>query len=327
MPIRINLDVMLAKRKMRLGELSEQVGVSATNLSILKTGKAKAVRFTTLEAICEALNCQPGDILSTCPTLPRKSAGELQKALTMGRISQNATMARLRRKRPQRKQTDERKRKSPSCTDLEASDDKHVRRRAHLGKLDGSRVLAFALCTPPFEKAANAVLMIGPLVIAPAGYSLALMLASAAVTLIIGACAARRRSARTTPCARDKTESATARRKTHREPTDPAVHRDEFDRAVHRKAHDKPRCVRAQRRTQPYRPLDRQRTRRLRHRRDTCDVGAFLPYQQVYTADPPSYAGIGCGGGAKRAFKRVRNGLLRAARNRIWSRDRPLRRR
>lgn len=67
MPIRINLGVMLAKRKMRLGELSERVGVSATNLSILKTGKAKAVRFTTLEAICAALDCQPGDILEYVP--------------------------------------------------------------------------------------------------------------------------------------------------------------------------------------------------------------------------------------------------------------------
>ncbi len=67
MPIRINLDVMLAKRKMRLGELSERVGVSATNLSILKTGKAKAVRFSTLEAICAALDCQPGDILEYVP--------------------------------------------------------------------------------------------------------------------------------------------------------------------------------------------------------------------------------------------------------------------
>ena len=67
MPIRINLDVMLAKRKMRLGELSERVGVSAPNLSILKTGKAKAVRFSTLEAICAALDCQPGDILEYVP--------------------------------------------------------------------------------------------------------------------------------------------------------------------------------------------------------------------------------------------------------------------
>jgi len=63
MPIIVNLDVMMAKRKTSLNELSEKVGVTTANLSILKTGKAKAVRFTTLEAICEALDCQPGDIL------------------------------------------------------------------------------------------------------------------------------------------------------------------------------------------------------------------------------------------------------------------------
>jgi putative transcriptional regulator len=63
MSIVINLDIMLAKRKMSLTELSEKVGVTMANLSILKNGKAKAVRFTTLEAICEALNCQPGDII------------------------------------------------------------------------------------------------------------------------------------------------------------------------------------------------------------------------------------------------------------------------
>jgi putative transcriptional regulator len=63
MSILINLDVMLAKRKMSLTELSEKVGVTIANLSILKKGKAKAVRFSTLEAICEALDCQPGDIL------------------------------------------------------------------------------------------------------------------------------------------------------------------------------------------------------------------------------------------------------------------------
>ena len=61
--IRINLDVMLAKRKMGLTELSERVGVTMANLSVLKTGKAKAVRFTTLDALCRALDCQPGDIL------------------------------------------------------------------------------------------------------------------------------------------------------------------------------------------------------------------------------------------------------------------------
>ena len=59
----VNLDVMMAKRKMSLGELAEKVGLTLANLSILKTGKAKAVRFSTLEAICRVLNCQPGDIL------------------------------------------------------------------------------------------------------------------------------------------------------------------------------------------------------------------------------------------------------------------------
>ena len=63
MPIIVILDVMLAKRKMSSGELAERVGITQANLSILKTGKAKAVRFSTLESICEALNCQPGDIL------------------------------------------------------------------------------------------------------------------------------------------------------------------------------------------------------------------------------------------------------------------------
>jgi len=59
----VNLDVMLAKRKMSLTELSERVGLTMANLSVLKTGKAKAVRFTTLDALCRALGCQPGDIL------------------------------------------------------------------------------------------------------------------------------------------------------------------------------------------------------------------------------------------------------------------------
>lgn len=63
MPIIVNLDVMMAKRKMSLNELSEKVGLTLSNLSILKTGKAKAIRFSTLEAICEVLNCQPADIL------------------------------------------------------------------------------------------------------------------------------------------------------------------------------------------------------------------------------------------------------------------------
>ena len=63
MPIIVNLDVMMAKRKMSLNELSARVGITISNLSILKTGKAKAIRIETLEAICKALDCQPGDIL------------------------------------------------------------------------------------------------------------------------------------------------------------------------------------------------------------------------------------------------------------------------
>ncbi len=63
MAIIVNIDIMLAKRKMTSGELAELIGISATNLSILKTGKAKAIRFSTLEALCKALCCQPGDIL------------------------------------------------------------------------------------------------------------------------------------------------------------------------------------------------------------------------------------------------------------------------
>ena len=63
MAIRVDLDVMLARRKMSLNELSQQVGITPANLSILKTGKAKSVRFSTLDAICKTLRCQPGDIL------------------------------------------------------------------------------------------------------------------------------------------------------------------------------------------------------------------------------------------------------------------------
>jgi len=63
MSIIVNIDVMMAKRKMSSQELAEQIGITQANLSILKTGKAKAIRFSTLEAICKALNCQPGDIL------------------------------------------------------------------------------------------------------------------------------------------------------------------------------------------------------------------------------------------------------------------------
>jgi len=63
MTIIVNLDVMLAKRKMKLQDLAEHIGITVQNLSILKTGKAKAIRFSTLESICQCLNCQPGDLL------------------------------------------------------------------------------------------------------------------------------------------------------------------------------------------------------------------------------------------------------------------------
>lgn len=67
MPITVNLDIMLAKRKMKSNELADIVGITTANLSILKTGKAKAIRFSTLAAICNALDCQPADILEYVP--------------------------------------------------------------------------------------------------------------------------------------------------------------------------------------------------------------------------------------------------------------------
>ena len=67
MAIIINIDVMMAKRKMSLGELSERVDITPANLSILKNGKARAIRFSTLEAVCRELNCQPGDIIEYRP--------------------------------------------------------------------------------------------------------------------------------------------------------------------------------------------------------------------------------------------------------------------
>jgi putative transcriptional regulator len=76
MPIVVNLDVMLARRKMSLTELSEKLGITMANLSILKSGKARAVRFSTLEAICAVLDCQPGDILEY---LPEKEYRKLMK--------------------------------------------------------------------------------------------------------------------------------------------------------------------------------------------------------------------------------------------------------
>lgn len=70
MPIRINLDVMLARRKMKSNDLAEAIGITPQNLSILKTGKAKAIRLSTLEAICRCLDCQPGDILEYYEEVP-----------------------------------------------------------------------------------------------------------------------------------------------------------------------------------------------------------------------------------------------------------------
>lgn len=67
MSIIVNLDVMMARRKISLGELSDKMGITPSNLSILKTGKAKAIRFSTLQSICEILDCQPGDILEYKP--------------------------------------------------------------------------------------------------------------------------------------------------------------------------------------------------------------------------------------------------------------------
>ncbi|CDC75813.1 MAG: helix-turn-helix transcriptional regulator [Firmicutes bacterium] len=72
MPITVNLDVMMAKRKVSLGELSERIGITPANLSILKTGKARAIRFSTLDAICRELDCQPQDILEYVPPKEEK---------------------------------------------------------------------------------------------------------------------------------------------------------------------------------------------------------------------------------------------------------------
>ena len=73
MPIIVNLDVVLAQRKMRLNDLADAVGITPQNLSILKTGKARAVRFSTLEAICKTLDCQPGEILEYRPETTKRN--------------------------------------------------------------------------------------------------------------------------------------------------------------------------------------------------------------------------------------------------------------
>ena len=74
MTLIVNLDVVLAKRKMRMGDLARAIGITQANLSILKTGKAKAIRFSTLDAICRHLDCQPGDILQYRPNSPNEAA-------------------------------------------------------------------------------------------------------------------------------------------------------------------------------------------------------------------------------------------------------------
>ena len=78
MPIIVNLDVVLAQRKMRLNDMSDGVDITPQNLSVLKTGKAKAIRFSTLEAICKHLQCQPGDILEYRPETSQEKSAELR---------------------------------------------------------------------------------------------------------------------------------------------------------------------------------------------------------------------------------------------------------
>jgi len=80
MPIVVNVDVMLARRKMRLNDLAERVGITAQNLSVLKTGRARAIRFSTLEKLCEVLDCQPGDLFAFEPADARaEGAAVLRK--------------------------------------------------------------------------------------------------------------------------------------------------------------------------------------------------------------------------------------------------------
>ncbi|HEY8521374.1 MAG TPA: helix-turn-helix transcriptional regulator [Gammaproteobacteria bacterium] len=75
MPIVVNVDVMLARRKMRLNELAERVGITPQNLSVLKTGRARAIRFSTLEKLCEVLDCQPGDLFAYEPSTASEPGG------------------------------------------------------------------------------------------------------------------------------------------------------------------------------------------------------------------------------------------------------------
>ncbi|MFI9822647.1 helix-turn-helix domain-containing protein [Streptomyces sp. NPDC052013] len=85
MPIAVDIDVMLAKRKMSVGELAERVGITPANLAVLKNGRAKAVRFTTLAALCEVLDCQPGDLLRFEPEAgPESGTGPRPRAAVEG---------------------------------------------------------------------------------------------------------------------------------------------------------------------------------------------------------------------------------------------------
>ena len=95
MAIIINIDVMMAKRKMSLGELAERVDITPANLSILKNGKAKAIRFSTLEAICRELDCQPGTSSNTAPTCPQKRITQNPNTIDYEKIN-NAGCSRLR---------------------------------------------------------------------------------------------------------------------------------------------------------------------------------------------------------------------------------------
>jgi len=80
MAIRVDIDVMLARRKMAVGELAARIGITPANLAVLKNGRAKAVRFTTLQALCEVLDCQPGDLLIYEPDNAEKAEHELSEA-------------------------------------------------------------------------------------------------------------------------------------------------------------------------------------------------------------------------------------------------------
>ena len=84
MPIIVNVDVMLARRKMRLNELADRVGITAQNLSVLKTGRARAIRFSTLEKLCDVLDCQPGDLFPFENSAPATAADDSRRQQVAG---------------------------------------------------------------------------------------------------------------------------------------------------------------------------------------------------------------------------------------------------